>query len=119
MRPLSRTLGALIDELAAARPEADAVVFRGERLSFAALRGRAYLGAIHDVVPELARAEPGALRSERLPELRVVVSIDERRHDGVYAWADFLRRAGDARESALTAAQATVGPSDLCFVLYT
>jgi len=195
MRPRSRTLGGLIDELAAARPEADAVVFRGERLSFAALReradalaraflavgvrqgdgvaillpnrpewliaavaaakvgaatvaistfstpreiawtleharptvvvtmeafrGRAYLGAIHDVVPELARAEPGALRSERLPELRVVVSIDERRHDGVYAWADFLRRAGDARESALTAAQATVSPSDLCFVLYT
>src|SRR6266850_923450 len=195
MRPRSRTLGGLIDELAAARPEADAVVFRGERLSFAVLReradalaraflavgvrqgdgvaillpnrpewliaavaaakvgaatvaistfstpreiawtleharptvvvtmeafrGRAYLGAIHDVVPELARAEPGALRSERLPELRVVVSIDERRHDGVYAWADFLRRAGDARESALTAAQATVSPSDLCFVLYT
>ncbi|HZF04865.1 MAG TPA: AMP-binding protein [Patescibacteria group bacterium] len=195
MRPRSRTLGGLIDELAAARPEADAVVFRGERLSFAALReradalaraflavgvrqgdgvaillpnrpewliaavaaakvgaatvaistfstpreiawtleharptvvvtmeafrGRAYLGAIHDVVPELARAEPGALRSERLPELRVVVSIDERRHAGVYAWADFLRRAGDARESALTAAQATVSPSDLCFVLYT
>ena len=41
MRPLSRTLGALIDELAAARPDAEALVFRGERLSFAALRDRA------------------------------------------------------------------------------
>ena len=41
MRPLSRTLGALIDELAAARPHAEALVFRGERLSFAALRDRA------------------------------------------------------------------------------
>src|SRR6267378_2767697 len=184
MRPLSRTLGALIDEMAASRPDAEALVFRGERLSFAALRdradalarallalgvrkgdgvaillpnrpewliasvaaakvgaatvaistfstpreiawtlqharpsvvvtmeafcGRAYLAAIHEVVPELARAEPGALRSERLPELRAVVSIDERRHDGVYAWADLLRRAGDVRESALTAAQPAI-----------
>ena len=41
MRPLSRTLGALIDELAAARPDAEALVFRGEQLSFAALRDRA------------------------------------------------------------------------------
>src|SRR3989442_358699 len=40
MRPSSRTLGALIDELAAARPDADAIVFRGERLTFAALRDR-------------------------------------------------------------------------------
>src|SRR5438445_3621359 len=195
MRPLSRTLGALIDELAAARPDAEALVFRGERLSFAALRdradalaraflalgvrkgdgvaillpnrpewliagvaaakvgaatvaistfstpreiawtlqharpsvvvtmeafrGRAYLAAIHEVVPELARAEPGALRSERLPELRAVVSIDERRHDGVYAWTDFVRRAGDVQEKALTGAQAAVSASDLCCVLYT
>src|SRR3989442_1323573 len=40
MRPSSRTLGALIDELAAACPDADAIVFRGERLTFAALRDR-------------------------------------------------------------------------------
>src|SRR5256885_17069437 len=41
MRPQSRTLGALIDEMAAARPDAEAVVFRGERLTYAALRDRA------------------------------------------------------------------------------
>src|SRR5262245_14744819 len=38
MRPHSRTLGGLIDELATARPDAEAVVFRGERLTFGALR---------------------------------------------------------------------------------
>src|SRR2546427_10729829 len=195
MRPLSRTLGALIDELAAARPDAEALVFRGERLSFATLRdradalaraflavgvrkgdgvaillpnrpewliaavaaakvgaatvaissfstpreiawtleharpsvvvtmeafrGREYLRAIYDTCPELARVAPGALRSERLPELRAVVSIDERRHDGVYAWADLLRRAGEVRTAGLAEAQAAVSPADLCFILYT
>lgn len=45
--PRSRTLGGLLDELAAARPGTEAVVFRGERLTYAELRARA---------DELARA---------------------------------------------------------------
>src|SRR5262245_62498194 len=195
MRPHSRTLGGLIDELATARPDAEAVVFRGERLTFGALRdqtdvmarallatgvrqgdrvaillpnrpewlisavaaakvgaatvaistfstpreiawtleharpsvvvtmdafrGRNYLGAIHDVVPEISRTEPGALRSERLPELRAVVSIDQQRHAGVLAWADLAQCAADVRAKALSTTRSTVSPADLCFILYT
>ena len=195
MRPQSRTLGALIDEMAAARPDAEAVVFRGERLTYAALRDRAdtlarallalgvrkddrvavllpnrpewlvaavaaaklgaltvalstfstarevgwtlehaqprvivtmeafrgheYLRAIRDVCPELAHFAPGALHSERLPELRAVIGIDSRRHDGVYAWADALDRACDVRPAALASAQAAVSDADVCFILYT
>ena len=44
--PSSRTLGALLDEMAAARPGAEAVVTRGERLTYGALRDRADAGAI-------------------------------------------------------------------------
>jgi fatty-acyl-CoA synthase len=195
MRPRSQTLGALIDEMAAARPEAEAVVFRGERMTYARLRDRAdtlaraflalgvrkddrvavllpnrpewliaaiagakvgavtvaistfstprelawtlehaqprvivtmqafrghdYLRAVYDVCPELARAEPGTARCERLPELRAVVSIDDRHHDGVYAWSDLQARAADVRGSALASAQAAVTAADLCFILYT
>ena len=191
----ARTLGALLDDLARARPDAEAVVFRGERLSYAelrarvddvarallalgvsrgdrvavllpnrpewlliafaaakvgaplvaistfstpreiawtleharprvivtmeAFRGRSYLGAIHEVCPELAGAAPGALRSARLPELSAVVTIDERRHDGVLRWSDLAARAGDASSAALAAAQAAVEPADVALVLYT
>jgi fatty-acyl-CoA synthase len=45
--PSSRTLPALLDEMAAARPHAEAVVFRDQRLTYGALRAR---------VDELARA---------------------------------------------------------------
>src|SRR3989442_15965050 len=59
MRPRSRTLGALIDEMAAARPDAEAVIFRDERLTFAALRDRA---------DALARAllAPGVRKDDRV-----------------------------------------------------
>jgi fatty-acyl-CoA synthase len=195
MPPRGRTLGALLDEVAAVRPDAEAIVFRGERLSYAqwrehsatlarallalgvrrgdrvavllpnrpewlvaafagarlgavtvaistwstpreigwtlehaqprvlvsmeAFRGRGYLAPLYDLCPELARSEPGALRSERLPALRAVISIDERGHDGVYRWGDVARRAGEVDEAALAAASAAVRPDDVAFVLYT
>jgi fatty-acyl-CoA synthase len=195
MPPQSRTLGALLDEVAAACPDAEAIVFRGERLTYAgfrhradalarallalgvergdrvalllpnrpewligafaaakvgamavavstfstpreiawaleharprvlitmeAFRGRAYLSAIAEVCPELGRSEPGALRSERVPELRAVVSVDGRRHDGVYGWDELLGRAGEVPAPALAAAQAAVTAADVCYVLYT
>ena len=84
-----------------------------------AFRGHEYLRAIRDVCPELAHSAPGALHSERLPELRAVIGIDSRRHDGVYAWADALDRACDVRPAALASAQAAVSDADVCFILYT
>src|SRR6058998_1003776 len=182
MRPRSRTLGALIDETAAARPDAEAVIFRDERLTFAALRDRAdalarallalgvrkddrvaillpnrpewliaavaaaKLGAVtvaistfstpREIAWTLAHARPRvvvtmeAFRGRQylcavhdvrpaLPELRAIVSIDTRRHEGVHAWADLLERAGEVRTAGLAEAQAAVSPSDLCFILYT
>jgi fatty-acyl-CoA synthase len=195
MPPRSRTLGDLLDERAMTRPHADAVVFRGVRLTYAALkaradelaraflaagvrrgdrvaallpnrpewlitlfaaskvgaitvgvstfssareiawtvehcrpaavvtlesfRGRGYLGALYATCPELARSAPGQLRSERLPELRAVICIDERRHDGIDRFDDFLGRASAVREADRAAAQAQVAPGDLAYILYT
>jgi fatty-acyl-CoA synthase len=195
MPPRSRTLGALLDEMAAACPDADAVVFRGEPLSYArlreradglarallalgvergdrvavllpnrpewlitafaaaklgaitvaistfsappeiawaleharprvlitmdAFRGRPYLAAVTALCPELGRSAPGALRCERVPELRAVIAVEGRHPDGVYAWGDALARAGERRAAAVAAAQAAVAPSDVAFVLYT
>jgi len=84
-----------------------------------AFRGRSYLGAIHEVCPELATAAPGALRSLRLPALSAVVTIDERRHDGVLRWSDLAAREPDASSAALATAQAAVAPTDVALVLYT
>lgn len=195
MRPRARTLGGLLDEIAAARPAAEAVVFRDRRFTYTELkgraddlarallalgigkgdrvavllpnrpewlvaafaisklggitvglstfssapeiawtidhcrpaavitlesfRGRACLDALYTLCPELVRSAPGALHSERIPELRAVVAIDERRHDGVYRLADLMARASEVTPSALAAAQRAVAPSDPCYILYT
>src|SRR5882762_1283114 len=195
MPPRSRTLGDLLDETARARPDADAVIFRDQRLTYGALRaradelarallavgvrkgdrvavllpnrpewlvaafaigklgaitvgvstfsapreiawtiehcrpaaiitlgafrGRSYLDPLYATCPELATSSPGELRSERLPELRAVVCIDSRPHDGVYRLGDFVGRASAVQTEALRAAQASVTASDPCYILYT
>jgi fatty-acyl-CoA synthase len=195
MRPASRTLGALLDEMAATYPQAEAVVFRDQRLSYAALRarvdefaralcalgiapgdrvavllpnrpewvmaalatarlgavvaalstfstprelawalehseasalitgeafrGRDHLGALAALCPELGASAPGQLRSARWPRLHTVVSVDDRRHDGVLHRASFLAHGSRARAGALEATQGAVRPGDVCYILYT
>lgn len=190
MTPRSRTLGALVDEMAAARPHADAVVFRDERWSYGALaarvdeiarallasgvrrgdrvavllgnrpewlltlfaasrigaitvgistfstprelawtldharpsvlvtteslRGRNFLAALHEIAPELSSCAPGELRSERLPELSTIVTVDARRQDGVYRFDEFA-----ARGAGMPATTDGATQDDLCCILYT
>jgi len=88
-------------------------------ITISAFRGRAYLDALHDLCPELAGSAPGALRSERLPRLRTVVSMDGRRVDGVFQPEDFLALGAGVGTAALRVRQRSVSPSDVCYILYT
>src|SRR5262249_28242696 len=74
MQRRSRTLGGLIDELATARPSADAVVFRGERLTFAALRDKADRLACAFLTLGVGRGERVAILLPNRPEW-VIASV--------------------------------------------
>ncbi len=82
-------------------------------------RGRSFLAPLYAMCPELAASAPGEMRSERLPELRAVVSIDARRHDGVYGLDDLLARGSAISIDTLRAAHTSVTAADPCFILYT
>src|SRR6266852_3719907 len=88
-------------------------------ITVSAFRGHAYLDVLHDLCPELAGSAPGALRSERLPRLRTVVSMDGRRGDGVFPSEDFLALGAGVGTAALRVSQRSVSPSDVCYILYT
>jgi fatty-acyl-CoA synthase len=84
-----------------------------------AFRGRAYVDALHELCPELAQCEPGALRSARLPRLGAVVTVDGPGTAGVHGIADFLERGAGRDAAALDARQGSVRPSDVAYILYT
>ena len=67
-RPKSRTLGDLLDEMAAARPKAEAVVFQGERLDYAGLKARADAFARALIAIGIGRGDRVALLVSNRPE---------------------------------------------------
>lgn len=88
-------------------------------ITVSVFRGRAYLDALHELCPELAASAPGALRSERLPGLRTVVTVDGRRVDGVFPAADFLALGAGVDPAALRERQRSVIATDVAYILYT
>jgi fatty-acyl-CoA synthase len=71
-----------------------------------------------ELVPELAEHEGSELRSRRLPNLRVLVSVDSEHRGGV-GWEDFLNGGRDVHGGTAARARAAVGPRDAALVLYT
>ena len=103
MRPRSRTLGGLVDEMATARPDADAVVFRGERLTFAALRDQSRPAGARAPVAGRAEGRPGR---DPAPEPSGVGDLgggrgqDRRRNRGYQQLLDATGDRVDARACA-------------------
>ncbi|HYF58121.1 MAG TPA: AMP-binding protein, partial [Burkholderiaceae bacterium] len=76
-----------------------------------------FLGMIRALVPELDASTPGALRSERLPELRAVALWGDVRAPGTTSLAA-LRREGSARLAAGDALP-DADPDDTVIIVYT
>ncbi len=52
-----------------------------------------YLAMLAELMPELARAEPGSLRADRVPTLRWVVTLGDARADGTLPYGDLKATA--------------------------
>jgi fatty-acyl-CoA synthase len=77
-----------------------------------------YGADLRQIAPELSRSAAGELHAERLPALTTVVHIGEHA-PGTFNWPDFLELGRGVSDDALTAAEDTVTPDDLLFILYT
>jgi fatty-acyl-CoA synthase len=88
-------------------------------ITLEAFRGRRFLDALRDLCPELGDAQPGALKSARLPALRTVVAVDGQAPAGIFSLPEFLARGASINTALLAATQRTVRPEDICYILYT
>jgi fatty-acyl-CoA synthase len=60
-----------------------------------------YVGMLRELAPELASAEPGKLRAEKLPALRIALSIGEERQPGMLRFNDVPALASAAKRDRL------------------
>ena len=65
-----------------------------------------YIGMLRELAPELGQAQPGELKSARLPALRSVVLLGESWHPGTFRFSEVMARGGTAEAQRI----AELGP---------
>ncbi|WP_231603385.1 AMP-binding protein [Bacillus sp. FJAT-27231] len=82
-------------------------------------RGNSYIDTIYEICPELHSCEPGKLLSKRLPLLKNVVVLSEKRYNGTYSWSDILEIADQVTEEQLDARTAELTADEVINMQYT
>jgi fatty-acyl-CoA synthase len=82
-------------------------------------KGSDYLAILHEVAPEIARGPVGALRTERLPDLRRVVVLGDEAPRGTETFEALLARGAGVEPAALDARTRTLAPDDPINIQFT
>jgi len=78
-----------------------------------------YVDTLYSVVPELKNAEPGKLKSEKLPFLKNIVFIGEGKHPGMFSFREIMELGKGVSDKELAEARAKVKPHDVINMQYT
>jgi len=82
-------------------------------------RGTSYIDILYKLIPELKESEPGKLASERLPFLKNIILMGDKRHPGMYLWDDLLKLSGSVSEKALDRRMERLEEHDVINMQYT
>ncbi|MDD4238096.1 MAG: AMP-binding protein [Desulfotomaculaceae bacterium] len=78
-----------------------------------------YIELLYQLCPELHDCKPGELLSERLPVLKNVVVISEKKYPGMFTWQELLDMGNGISDEDLAARRATLDPDDVVNMMYT
>ncbi|WP_097461284.1 AMP-binding protein [Mangrovitalea sediminis] len=79
-----------------------------------------YVGMICELAPEAKSGPPANFKSERLPDLRHLVCLDENlATDGMWTWSDIMAMHSEVSEAELTKIQGTLQFDDPINIQYT
>jgi fatty-acyl-CoA synthase len=78
-----------------------------------------YLKVLDDVCPELKDSEPGKLVCRKLPMLKNVVFLGDRKLPGMFTWDELLALGRQVDDAALKARQNSLDPDDVINMQYT
>jgi fatty-acyl-CoA synthase len=76
----------------------------------AAFKSGDYLGMLQQLMPELGSAPPGVVRSERLPDLRLLVRIGDAARAGCVSFKDLEAEGHRLNATAMAAARENIDP---------
>ncbi len=78
-----------------------------------------YTEMLLELAPELKECEPGQLISQKLPELKTVISLATEQVSGMYSWIELISKAAYTTRKELAAVQATLNFDEAINIQYT
>ena len=78
-----------------------------------------YFSLLDQTCPEFADQAPGELHSEKLPQLRCVISLSDGKLPGMIGWSELLERGRDVTQDAFAQSQLQPVPRDPINIQYT
>jgi fatty-acyl-CoA synthase len=82
-------------------------------------RDASYIDMLYEIAPELKTCEPGYLQCSRLPYLKNVIVLGEKRFPGTFCWEDILELGEDVTDTLLDERLDSLDPDDVINMQYT
>ncbi len=78
-----------------------------------------YLEMLYALAPELNNCEPGQLKSEKLPDLEIVIRMGDAKSPGMFNFADICEAGGDKERARLEELKSELRPDDPINIQFT
>ncbi|MEH7332187.1 AMP-binding protein [Neobacillus drentensis] len=78
-----------------------------------------YIDMLYEIAPELRTSEPGKLKSSRLPYLKNVIVLGDKRYPGTYSWNDIMKLGELVSDEELNQRMDSLDPDDVINMQYT
>lgn len=78
-----------------------------------------YVDIINELCPELKSSKPGELKSSKLPFLKNVIYVGDKKHEGMFSWNDLYDMANQVSDQELAAIQSSLDYHDVINMQYT
>ncbi|WP_313799381.1 AMP-binding protein [Cytobacillus sp.] len=82
-------------------------------------RDASYIEMLYEIAPELKTSKPGNLRSSRLPFLKNVIVLGEKKFPGTFSWGDLLALGETVPDNLLDERLNSLDPDDVINMQYT
>lgn len=82
-------------------------------------RDNSYIDTLYRLVPELETCTPGKLCSKRLPMLKNVIILSEKKYNGTYNWHDLIEMADEISDEALEKREQSLHYNEVINMQYT
>ncbi|PLS14678.1 AMP-binding protein [Bacillus sp. M6-12] len=82
-------------------------------------KDHSYIDTLYEIVPELKTSKPGKLHSEKLPKLKNIIVLGDKKYPGTFSWDELMAGSASVSEELLGVRMESLHFDDVINMQYT